>query len=88
MATANLVALILMLVQALAVQRFEFECFPVRPGTPEGYTALKSRLLHTGAADHLCLSCKANLNGKQQGKAKFCNKACHGKWRFVKRKRR
>ena len=33
-----------------------------------------------------CKQCGNNLNGKQGGRTKFCNKSCHGKWLSINAK--
>lgn len=78
MANTKNLALICSLLHFSVVQQLQF---PVLPGTPKGYTAVSTpQLLHTGKADHSCKQCGSPLNGKQRGRAKFCDKKCHGKW--------
>lgn len=77
MVSASCIALTCMLAHIACVQQLEISaCL----GTPQGYTAALPQLLHTEAAVHSCKHCQKPLNGKQGGRAKFCNKQCHGGW--------
>lgn len=78
MESTNFIAIIAFLLQSVCVQQLDL--ISVRPGTPQGYTAPQSQLLHTGTAVHSCKQCGKDLMGRQSGKAKFCDKKCHGNW--------
>lgn len=79
MAGANFIALTLCVAYSIAVQQLEL--LSVRLGTPQGYTAFQSQLLHTATADSLCKECHQPLNKKKakQGRL-FCGYQCYWKW--------